>query len=100
MTSANEKAFEKLDPTKTPFGNIALAFSGGGFRAASFSLGVLSYFDKVVFDEASLLQHVTYISSASGGTIANAMYAVNSAEGKDFGEFYKKLFENVQGERL
>jgi len=26
-----------------PFDNIALTFSGGGFRAAAYSLGALSY---------------------------------------------------------
>src|ERR1700754_3335296 len=82
---------------ETPFEHIALAFSGGGFRAASFSLGVLSYFDHLTFPDhtaagvdphtsdaaslagsatSSLLQKIRFISSASGGTITNAAFAL------------------------
>lgn len=81
--------------SNTPFDNIALAFSGGGFRAASFSLGVLSY-----LDEITLIDKVTFISSASGGTITNALYALNVAKGRTFGSFYKKLKENLEGTGL
>lgn len=81
--------------SNTPFDNIALAFSGGGFRAASFSLGVLSY-----LDEITLIDKVTFISSASGGTITNALYALNIAKGGTFGSFYKKLKENLEGTGL
>src|SRR5580658_6756611 len=90
---------------KTPFDNIALAFSGGGFRAASFALGTLSYMHELIIDEeqsqsGTLLDHVRYISSASGGTIASAMYALSQAQGKPFDEFYKNLFENLDGTSL
>ncbi|MFC6102378.1 patatin-like phospholipase family protein [Olivibacter domesticus] len=81
--------------SNTPFDNIALAFSGGGFRAASFSLGVLSY-----LDEITLIDKVTFISSASGGTITNALYALNIAKGGTFASFYKKLKENLEGTGL
>ncbi|ASU32906.1 patatin-like phospholipase family protein [Mucilaginibacter xinganensis] len=91
----------------SPFENIALAFSGGGFRAASFALGVLSYLDHAKFGDAadplngtSLLQQVTYLSSASGGTIATALYALYNTGGKTFGEFYVKLYETLQGEQI
>jgi predicted acylesterase/phospholipase RssA len=89
-----------------PFENIALAFSGGGFRAASFALGVLSYLHNLKFDEAdelngsSVLQQVTYMSSASGGTIATTLYALYNAQGKTFDEFYVKLFNSLAGEQL
>ncbi|MGZ3871829.1 MAG: patatin-like phospholipase family protein [Mucilaginibacter sp.] len=90
-----------------PFENIALAFSGGGFRAASFALGVLDYLHNIKFDAAddpldggSLLQQVTYMSSASGGTIATALYALYNARGKTFGQFYVKLFDVLTGEKL
>jgi hypothetical protein len=90
-----------------PFENIALAFSGGGFRAASFALGVLSYFNKLTFDNEDdplkgkqLLQQVTYMSSASGGTIATTLYALYSAQGKEFKEFYVKLFNSLTGDFL
>jgi len=90
-----------------PFGNIALAFSGGGFRAASFALGVLSYLNKIKFSSAddelkghSLLQQVTYLSSASGGTITTSLYALYDAQGKNFAEFYSKLFHTLTGDQL
>ncbi len=89
----------------SPFENIALAFSGGGFRAASFALGVLSYLNKLQFGSEgdtlkgnTLLHQVTFMSSASGGTIATAMYALNDAQGKPFKDFYVKLFEGLTGE--
>lgn len=90
-----------------PFDNIALAFSGGGFRAASFALGVLSYLDRLRFAAEDdpltgkrLLDRVTYMSSASGGTIATAMYALCNAEGQPYSEFYVKLFAGLEGEFL
>ena len=92
--------------TIKPFENIALAFSGGGFRAATFGLGVLSYLNKIKFDGAdtlsgnTLLQRVTYMSSASGGTIPTTLYALYSARGKTFGQFYVKLFETLTGDRI
>src|ERR1700761_952875 len=95
----------KLQPAFIkPFENIALAFSGGGFRAASFALGVLSYLNRVTFTEEdeplkgnSLLQRVTFMSSASGGTIATTLYALYNASGKDFKAFYIKLYECLSG---
>ena len=99
--SAQHVAFIK------PFENIALAFSGGGFRAASFALGVLSYLNDIGFDGTddplkgkSLLEQVTYLSSASGGTITTALYTLYNAQGKTFGEFYVKLFNTLTGDQL
>ncbi len=84
-----------------PFDNIALAFSGGGYRAASYSLGVLSYLHKLKQEDGrTLLENVTFISSASGGTIANAMYAQHNANGKSFDDFYRNLFDNLTGTNL
>lgn len=106
--SANlQRAKEDDQPEfRTPFDSIALAFSGGGFRAASFSLGVLSYLNKVYFteegapDKCSLLQRVTYLSSASGGTIASALYALSTVRGQSFEEYYAFLHGALEGEEL
>lgn len=85
----------------SPFDNIALTFSGGGFRAGAFALGTLSYLNHLTLeDETPLLQKVTYISSASGGTIASAMYAHHQAQGLPFGTFFKSLYINLEGETL
>jgi hypothetical protein len=93
--------------TIQPFENIALAFSGGGFRAASFGLGVLSYLNNLKFNADddplkghTLLQQVSYMSSASGGTIPTTVYALYNAQGKTFGQIYVKLFETLTGERV
>jgi len=90
-----------------PFENIALAFSGGGFRAASYALGVLSYLNSITFESEadqlkgnSLLMQVTYMSAASGGSIATTLYTLYSAKGKTFAQFYVKLFETLTGSVL
>jgi NTE family protein len=49
---------------------IALALSGGGTRATLAGLGVLRF-----LADAGLLGNVRYVSSVSGGGIANAMFA-------------------------
>ncbi len=89
------------DILSSPFQNIALAFSGGGFRAGAYALGVLSYFNELrLGDGKTLLDKVTYMSSASGGTITTATYALYNAQGKDFSAFYKHLYENLEGDNL
>jgi predicted acylesterase/phospholipase RssA len=47
--------------------SIGLCFSGGGFRASFYALGVLRY-----LAEAGLLERVVAISAVSGGSIATA----------------------------
>lgn len=92
---------EDVRREETPFEHIALAFSGGGFRAASFALGVLSYLYELKQQNGiPLLHNVTFVASASGGTIANAMYAQHIAGGRTFESFYRSLFDNIDGTRL
>ena len=43
--------------------NIALSFSGGGFRAAAFTLGCVSYLNDVPYKAQPLLHKVRFISS-------------------------------------
>lgn len=92
---------DDLRREETPFEHIALAFSGGGFRAASFALGVLSYLYELKQQNGiPLLHNVTFVASASGGTITNAMYAQHIAGGRTFESFYRSLFDNIEGTRL
>ena len=49
---------------------VALAFSGGGFRATLSALGVLRF-----VADAGLLERVRYVSSVSGGSLANGLFA-------------------------
>jgi NTE family protein len=51
-------------------GTIGVTLSGGGFRATLTGLGVLRF-----LADAGLLGSVRYVSSVSGGSIANAMLA-------------------------
>jgi len=61
---------------------IALAFSGGGARAASFSLGVLlQLHDMKGADGAPLSERIAYITGVSGGAITAAYYGRYGAEG-------------------
>src|SRR5437764_599158 len=50
--------------------NIGLCFSGGGFRASFFALGVLRY-----LAEAGVIDRVVAVSAVSGGSIAAAAAA-------------------------
>jgi predicted acylesterase/phospholipase RssA len=88
----------------TPFNSIALALSGGGFRAAAFSLGMMSYLDRVKLPgdakKPSLLDHVEFISSASGGTITATLYGMYMCQGKTFDDCFKFLLVKMQGEEL
>lgn len=87
---------------ETPLQSIALTFSGGGFRAASFSLGVLSYLHRIPFKNKSLLQKVRFITSTSGGSITNAGYVCSlyTNPQHDFPGFYQQLREKMEGEQL
>jgi NTE family protein len=49
---------------------LALAFSGGGFRASLAALGVLRF-----LADAGLLARVRYLSSVSGGSLAHGVFA-------------------------
>jgi len=71
---------------------IGLAFSGGGFRASSFSLGVLSFLNEVKIDNTNLLSKVYALSTVSGGTITGARYAIGIKNGENFNEIYWSLY--------
>ena len=69
--------------------DVALALSGGGFRAVAFHLGCLR-----ALHDRGLLDRVHLISAASGGALLAAMYAY-SAEG--FDEFDTRVVELLRG---
>ncbi|EAU62796.1 conserved hypothetical protein, partial [Stigmatella aurantiaca DW4/3-1] len=66
-----------------PLGPLALALSGGGYRAAAFHLGTLRFLDRM-----GLLRDVAGLSTVSGGTITGMAWAVSMLDGKPFSEFY------------
>jgi predicted acylesterase/phospholipase RssA len=83
-----------------PFQNIAVAFSGGGFRAASFSLGALSYLHSLQIDGVPLTERISFISSASGGTITAMSYSAQRHQNIAFEIFFRHLEKNLSGEML
>lgn len=71
---------------------LALTFSGGGYRASAFSLGVLSYLDRLKIEERSLLEQAVILSTVSGGTIAGVRYTLGVARGEKFETIYQSLY--------
>jgi len=65
---------------------LALSLSGGGYRAAAFHLGVLTFLHRI-----DLLRNVRAISTASGGSIAAAFYAHSLARGETFDDFSNRF---------
>jgi NTE family protein len=71
---------------------IAIALSGGGFRATLAGLGVLRF-----LADAKLLANVRYVSSVSGGSIANGILARTYQElaARDFSSMaFSEIIEN------
>ncbi len=68
------------------FGDIALCLSGGGYRAAAYSLGALT-----MLNELEMLDDVKLLSTVSGGTFTGVTYAALTSEGAKFPEFYETL---------
>ncbi len=86
-----------------PFENIGLCFSGGGYRATFYSLGIISYLNHVQFNKKPLLENVTALSSVSGGTLLAVAYAKAAQEANhSFEKFYKHFYEtfNPKNDKL
>ena len=71
---------------------IALTFSGGGYRAATFHLGALSYLHTVNIGESTLLEQVVAMSTISGGTITGLRYMLGLTRGESVDEVFKDLY--------
>ncbi len=76
-----------------PLNRIAICMSGGGYRAATFQLGMLSYLNFKRYENGTLLTKVKAISTVSGGTIIGVYYAAMIQEKKSFKEIYKDFVE-------
>lgn len=79
-------------PPRGPLGTLALSFSGGGYRAAGFNLGVLRLLDRV-----GLLPSVAALSTVSGGTILGAAWVASLLEKRPFDEFYQQFSAFLRG---
>ena len=81
----------RTNPTAADDVVVGLAFSGGGTRAAAFSLGVLQELDKTSVTSHtgshSLLDRVAFVSGVSGGSVLTAYYGLKKrAALQDFRE--------------
>lgn len=85
---------------QTPFNEIALAVSGGGFRAAAYGLGTMMYLNRLKFDDKTLLERTKFMSSASGGSISVIVYALSLAKEQDFDTFKASLLNFMKGDEL
>ena len=81
--------------------NIGLAFSGGGYRAATFDLGGLSFLNSVRLDDGrTLLDCVSALTSVSGGTIPAMKYMLARARGQQVDGMVEELFDFLCNEDL
>lgn len=74
---------------------LAVALSGGGYRAAAFSLGILDGLHR-----AGVLDRVKAVSTVSGGTFTGCAWALSLVDGSAFGEFFEKFYRKLQDTRL
>lgn len=99
FTSGDQYVFPRF-----PFQSVGVSLSGGGFRAAAYGLGMLSVLEKIAIDKAgrknSLLDNVSFISSASGGTITLLTYLASMRKGLGFDDFFRHLNDKLKGEAL
>ena len=85
--------------TLEPFESIGLCFSGGGYRATFFSLGVISYLNRIQFKEKPLLDKVEAISTVSGGSLMGVAYAKAVQDTNfQFDSFYKAFYASFTPE--
>lgn len=81
--------------------NIGMSFSGGGYRAATFDLGTLSFLNSIrLNDGRTLLSCVTALTSVSGGTIPAMKYMLALAKGQPIDEMIHELFDFLCNEDL
>lgn len=76
-----------------PFTNIAISLSGGGYRAAAFHLGSLTFLSQKNWQGTSLLKRVRVLSTVSGGTFTGVKYAATIKKNGTIEQCYKDLYE-------
>lgn len=69
-------------------GDIGLALSGGGYRAAAFHLGVIDYLEHL-----KMLDQVKMLSTVSGGTFTGAKLALSQAEKQGYADFFESYYD-------
>lgn len=79
---------------------MAISLSGGGYRAAAFHLGALSYLHIVNHEGETLLERIKIISTISGGTFTGVQYALKLAEGQGFQACFSHLYALLRKDAL
>ena len=80
---------------------VGISLSGGGYRAAMYHLGTLSYLHHLKLpDGRSFLDIVNSISTISGGTITGLWYLMNYYQHKDIGRSFQELYNILATEDL
>lgn len=75
---------------------LALCFSGGGYRAALFHLGVLTFLDELKIDDNTpLLNHVHTITSISGGALTGMTYVISEIDHCNRNATFKRLYHDI-----
>ena len=73
---------------------IALSLSGGGFRAATYHLGVLSYLNHLkTKDGTPLLDQVSAVSTISGGTLTGLWFILRKSQGWSNERMLEELYQ-------
>jgi len=68
------ESVQKRGKPQNPELALAVAISGGGHRAGQYGIAVLTALELVRLGESNVLQEVDYLSTASGGGFAAAIY--------------------------
>ena len=96
----SEKFKNILSYSQSPFEEIALSISGGGFRAAAYGLGTMMYLNRLNFKNQTLLKRVKFMSSASGGTIPVLFYSLSLYRVESFEAFKTRILTFMNGEQI
>ena len=75
---------------------IALALSGGGYRAAVYHIGVMSYLNKLQFgDSTTLLDYVNILTGVSGGALTALYYACTELAAENRAHAFRELYSKI-----
>lgn len=91
-TTSRQGMEKRANLPKQPFQNIAISLSGGGFRATSIHLGVLSYLSTQKLNGQTLLERVRVLSTVSAGTFTGVKYATTIKKGGTIEDCYQSLY--------
>jgi hypothetical protein len=87
--SSSVKRKDKLP--KKPFQNIAISLSGGGFRATSFHLGLMTYLSTKSWQGTTLLERTRILSTISAGSFVGVKYITTIKKGGTIHDCYRCL---------